>query len=124
MAHTDFRIFLILWPLPFVVGLFLYGWASVIVSATKYYSADLHMTYMQRRRLASKFPVSGKMPEVSADLSDDELAATKYIPALKKSLVHMVIGTVAVMMIIISAIRYVLSQGEPQAIAKAHIEFL
>ncbi len=96
MAHTDFRIFLILWPLPFVIGQFLYGWASVIVSATKYYSADLHMTYMQRRRLATRFLVSGSMPKASADLSDDELAALKYFPGLKKSLLRMVVGMVAV----------------------------
>ena len=95
--HFDHSYLILLVVIPFVsaVGMFLFGWFSIMRAYSIYYGADLPLTYWERRTMVSIFTVSGEV-SVPPNLSDDQKTALKYMPSLKIASTRMMFGVVAI----------------------------
>ena len=95
--HFDHPYLSVLVAVPFVsaVGLFTFGWFSVMRASIVYYSADLPLTYWERRRMVSMFIVSGEAI-APTNLTDAERTALKYMPSLKLAWKQATVGITAI----------------------------
>jgi hypothetical protein len=95
--HFDHPYFSFLVAIPFVsaAGLFMFGWFSLVRASIIYYSADLPLTYWERRKIVSMFTVSGEATALQ-NLTDAEKTALKYMPSLKIAWKRAMVGILAI----------------------------